>query len=245
MPMNTGLILAGGTGQRMRTSGMPKQFLNVYGKPIIIYTLEKFDMCGDVDRIVVACNSQYLDYMKSLIDKYPFKKEITVIPGGKDRQGSIKNGLNFILANGGADNDIVIIHDGVRPLIDQAIISENVKTASKFGCAMTVKPVIESVVITNQDSVVFSDFEKRDDTYSLTAPQTFRLSLLVGAYKQLEDTDAPIPLLDAALAYTYLGNRIPLVKEYNHNIKITTPEDFYILKAILELQENKNVFGLI
>lgn len=243
--MNIGLVLAGGTGQRMRTSGMPKQFLNVYGKPIIIYTLEKFDSCDDVDCIVVACNSNYLNYMKELVDKFPFKKNIAVIAGGKDRQGSVKNGIDYIYANGGSDDDIIIIHDGVRPLIDQAIISENVHTATQFGCAMTVKPVIESVVITDQDSVEFGDFEKRNDTYSLTAPQTFRLSLLVDTYAKIENMDSPIPLLDAALAYTYLGNRMPLVKEYNHNIKITTPEDFYILKAILELQENKNVFGLI
>lgn len=243
--MNYGLILAGGTGQRMRTSGMPKQFLNVYGKPIIIYTLEKFDTCSDIDSVVVACNSQYLDYMKGIVSKFPFSKEIAIIPGGKDRQGSVKNGIDYIFANGGSGDDIIVIHDGVRPLVEQTIISENVRTALKYGCAMTVKPVIESVVVTNQDSVKFDDFEKRDDTYSLTAPQTFRLSLLVETYQKVESIDSPIPLLDAALAYTYLGNKIPLVKEYNHNIKITTPEDFYILKAILELQENKNVFGLI
>lgn len=243
--MNYGLILAGGTGQRMRTSGMPKQFLQVYGKPIIIYTLEKFDACEEVDKIVIACNSNYLDYMNQLLTNYFFKKEIAVIVGGQDRQGSVKNGIDYIYASGGTGEDIIIIHDGVRPLIDQTIISENVHTAKKYGCAMTVKPVIESVVITDQDSVKFDDFEKRDDTYSLTAPQTFRLSLLVETYQKVESIDSPIPLLDAALAYTYLGNKIPLVKEYNHNIKITTPEDFYILKAILELQENKNVFGLI
>ncbi len=242
--MNIGLILAGGTGQRMRTSGMPKQFLNVYGKPIIIYTLEKFDTCDEVNRIVVACNPQYIDFMKGLVAKFPFAKEISIISGGKDRQGSVKNGIDYIYANGGSGEDLVIIHDGVRPLIDQTIISENIRVAQKYGCAMTVKPVIESVVITNKESVGFNDFEKRDDTYSLTAPQTFKLSLLGDTYAKAEKIDTPIPLLDAALAYTYLGNKIPLVKEYNHNIKITTPEDFYILKAILELQENKNVFGL-
>jgi len=243
--MNFGLILAGGTGQRMRTSGLPKQFLNVYGKPIIIYTIEKFDTCRDVDRIVVACNPQYIDYMRGLIAKYSFMKDVDVISGGKDRQGSVKNGIDYIYAHGGTDDDIVIIHDGVRPLIDLAVISENVAMARRHGCAMTVKSVIESVVITESDKVGFGDFKKRDDTYSLTSPQTFKLSLLVDTYKKAEETNAPIPLLDAALAYTFLGNQIPMVKEYNHNIKITTPEDFYILKAILELQENKNVFGLI
>ena len=243
--MNYGLILAGGTGQRMRTSGMPKQFLNVYGKPIIIYTLEKFDTCKEIDFVVVACNPQYIDYMKDIVNKQTFSKKIAIIPGGKDRQGSVKNGIDYIYANGGSGDDIIVIHDGVRPLIDQNIISENVETAKRCGCAMTVKPVIESVVITKKDRVEFDNFEKRDDTYSLTAPQTFKLSLLVDTYSKIENLDTQIPLLDAALAYTYLGNTVPLVNEYNHNIKITTPEDFYILKAILELQENKNVFGII
>ena len=173
--MNIGLILAGGTGQRMRTSGMPKQFLNVYGKPIIIYTLEKFDACNEVDKIVIACNSNYLDYMQKLVDNFPFKKDIAVIVGGQDRQGSVKNGIDHIYANGGTGDDIVIIHDGVRPLIDLAIISENIHTAEKYGCAMTVKPVIESVVITDKETCEFGDFKKRADTYSLTAPQTFKL----------------------------------------------------------------------
>ena len=158
--MNTALILAGGTGQRMRTSGMPKQFLHVYGKPIIIYTLEKFDTCKDVDSIVVACNPQYLDYMKDLVTKYPLTKEIVVISGGKERQSSVRNGIDYVYANGGSGEDIIIIHDGVRPLIDPTIISENVRIARKYGCAMTVKPVVESVVITDKDSVEFNDFEK-------------------------------------------------------------------------------------
>lgn len=242
--MNYGLILAGGTGQRMRTSGMPKQYLMVYGKPIIIYTIEKFSLCQDIDEIVVACNPQYIDYMNDLFRKYPLTKKVSVISGGRDRQGSVQNGVNFIYQNGGNDNDIVVIHDGVRPLIEQDVISENVRVAKQKGCAMTVKPVIESVVVCKGDEANFDDFKKRDDTYSLTSPQTFQLSVLVKAYEDVEGIDGPIPLLDAALAYTYMGNKIPLIKEYNHNIKITTPEDYYILKALVELQENKNVFGL-
>lgn len=243
--MNYGLILAGGTGQRMRTSGMPKQFLMVYGKPIIIYTIEKFVSCSDIDVVVIACNPQYLDYMKELLSKYPFHKKVDVIYGGKDRQGSVQNGVDYINENSGNGDDIIVIHDGVRPLIDNNVISENVTMAQKHGCAMTVKPVIESVVITNGNEAAFDDFKKRDDTMSLTSPQSFKLSVLVKAYRDVEGVDAPIPLLDAALAYTFMGNKIPLVREYNHNIKITTPEDYYILKALIELQENKNVFGLV
>ena len=182
--------------------------------------------------------------MKELISKQLFIKPIVVISGGKDRQGSVQNGVDHIFNNGGTPDDIVVIHDGVRPLIECDIISENVRVAYAKGCAMTVKPVIESVVICDKESAEFEDFKRRDNTYSLTSPQTFKLSVLVKAYKDVDGVDAPIPLLDAALAYTFMGHDIPLIKEYNHNIKITTPEDYYILKALVELQENKNVFGL-
>ena len=242
--MNHAIILAGGTGQRMRSSGMPKQFLKVYGKPIIIYTLEKFVTCKEVDSIVVVCNPQYIDYMEELVNTYGYSN-VNVVSGGKDRQGSVQSGIDCLSFKGAKEDDLVIIHDGVRPLIDQMTILENIKMAQKYGCAMTVKPVIESVVITEKNVADFADFMKRDDTYSLTSPQTFRLQLLIDTYNKIQDQATPIPILDAALAYTYLGNNISLVKEYNHNIKITTPEDYYILKAILELQENKNIFGLI
>lgn len=242
--MNFGIILAGGTGQRMRTSGLPKQFLQVYGKPIIIYTIEKFVSCDEIDSIVVVCNPLYLDYMSELISKYPQRKNIGIISGGKNRHGSVQNGIDYILSEGANEDDIVVIHDGVRPLVENNTIRENIRVAKADGCVMTVKPVIESVIITDQAQASFENFKKRDDTYSLTSPQTFKLKVLVKAYKDVEGVDSPIPLLDAALAYTYMGNKIPIVKEYNHNIKITTPEDYYILKALLELQENKNIFGL-
>lgn len=243
--MNYALILAGGTGQRMRTSGMPKQFLMVYGKPIIIYTVEKFAKCDDIDSIVIACNPQYIDHMNDLLKKYPIPKLVGVISGGKDRQRSVQNGIDYIKQNNGQPEDIVVIHDGVRPLIEVETINENIRKAKEFGCAMTARPVVESVIITDKESATFEDFKRRDNTLSLTAPQTFKLDILSKVYDGLENVDAPMPLLDTALAYTYKGNEIPIVKEYNQNIKITTPEDYYILKALVELEENKNVFGLI
>lgn len=243
--MNYALILAGGVGQRMRNSGMPKQFLEVYGKPIIIYTLQKFERCDDVDEVVISCNAVWMDHMKDLVKRYGIKKvKNNIIAGGKDRQDSVLNGIKQIVKIGGKDDDIVIIHDGVRPLIETAIISENVRVAKKYGSAMTVRPVIESVVITNDNTAKFQDFMKRDDTYSLTAPQTFKLKSIIDTYRDTKNVDQPIPLLDTALAYTFLGNDVHLVKESNHNLKITTPEDYYILKAMLELEENKFVFGL-
>ncbi len=241
--MNYGLILAGGVGQRMRRTGMPKQFLEVFGKPIIIYTLQKFEYCEDIDTVVIACHSSYKEYMESLLQRYGIKKVEAVISGGKDRQNSVLNGLKYIQVNGAAD-DVVVIHDGVRPLIQENILSENIRVAKKYGNAMTVRPVIESVVITSGDKAGFDDFKKRDDTYSLTAPQSFQLGVLTQAYKDIEGEDTPFPLLDSALVFTYLGNKVHIIKENNNNIKVTTPEDYYILKAMLELEENRYVFGI-
>lgn len=242
--MNYGLILAGGVGQRMRRTGMPKQFLEVFGNPIIIYTLQKFEYCEDVDEVVIACHSSWKEYMETMIRRYGLKKIKAVISGGKDRQDSVLNGVNYIKKNGASDEDVIIIHDGVRPLIQESILSENIRVAKKYGSAMTVRPVIESVVITGNDEAQFEDFKKRDDTYSLTAPQSFKLKLLVQAYKDIEGKDTPMPLLDSALVFTYLGNNIHIIKENNNNIKVTTPEDYYILKAMLELEENRYVFGI-
>lgn len=242
--MNYGLILAGGVGQRMRRTGMPKQFLEVFGKPIIIYTLQKFEYCENIDAVVIVCHSSWKDYMESMLQRYGIKKVKTVVSGGKDRQESVLNGLKYIQANGALDEDVIVIHDGVRPLIQENILSENIRVAMKYGNAMTVRPVIESVVITDKDEVGFEDFKKRDDTYSLTAPQSFKLGVLTQAYKDIEGKDTPIPLLDSALVFTYLGNKIHIIKENNNNIKVTTPEDYYILKAMLELEENRYVFGI-
>lgn len=242
--MNYGLILAGGVGQRMRRTGMPKQFLEVFGKPIIIYTLQKFEYCENIDAVVIVCHSSWKDYMESMLQRYGIKKVKAVVSGGKDRQESVLNGLKYIQANGALDEDVIVIHDGVRPLIQENILSENIRVAMKYGNAMTVRPVIESVVITDKDEVRFEDFKKRDDTYSLTAPQSFKLGVLTQAYKDIEGKDTPIPLLDSALVFTYLGNKIHIIKENNNNIKVTTPEDYYILKAMLELEENRYVFGI-
>ena len=187
--MNYGLILAGGVGQRMRRTGMPKQFLEVFAKPIIIYTLQKFEYCEDIDEVVIACHSSYKDYMESLLQRYGIKKVKAVISGGRDRQDSVLNGLKYIQSSGASDEDVVVIHDGVRPLIQESILSENVRVAKKYGNAMTVRPVIESVVITSNDEAGFEDFKKRDDTYSLTAPQSFQLGMLTKAYKDIEDKD--------------------------------------------------------
>lgn len=243
--MNIALILAAGVGQRMRSGGLPKQFLKIMGKPIIIYTLEKFEQCNEIDQIVVVCHGSYTIYMDELLSFYRIKKSRTVIVGGCDRQSSVKKGLEAIVADGGKRQDIVTIHDGVRPLVDNVTIIENIRVAKQYGCAATVHPVTESVVVSDSEDAEFTNFMKRGETYSLTSPQTFRLGDIMDAYDRCkEQEEDKIPLLDAAMVYSKLGGKVHLVKEHNTNLKITTPEDVYYLKAILDLEESKYIFGL-
>lgn len=243
--MNHAIVLAAGTGQRMRSGGLPKQFLNLMGKPIIIYTLEKFEASAEIDDITIACHGSYVEHMRRLLQLYRIKKAVQVVVGADDRQGSLRKGLDAVVENGASEEDIAVIHDGVRPMVSLAAIHENIRVAKQYGCAITVHPVTETVVVTGNDAADMSGFTKRSDTYSMTSPQTFQLGKLVEAYRNIEKMDqGEIPLLDAAMVYARTGGEVHLVKEQGANIKITTPEDFYFLKALLELEENKYVFGL-
>jgi 2-C-methyl-D-erythritol 4-phosphate cytidylyltransferase len=243
--VNYGIILAAGVGQRMRNGGLPKQFLKLMGKPIVIYTLEKFDQCDDIDKIIVVCHGSYIDYMRNLLNIYQVHKVESLIVGGYDRQSSLLRGLEGVVNIGGNSEDIVIIHDGVRPLVSNTTICENIRVARQYGCAVTVHSVTETVVVTDSEKVRKDAFKKRDDTYSMTAPQSFRLGKIMEAYSNIKSSDqGEIPLLDAAMVYAQNGGEVHLVKEHGTNIKITTPEDYYILKAMIELEETKYVFGL-
>ena len=243
--VNYAIVLAAGVGQRMRNGGLPKQFLKLMGKPIIIYTLEKFEAIREIDQVIVVCHGSYIDYMREILRLYQIKKANDIVVGGSDRQRSLRRGLNIIVENGGKPQDIVAIHDGVRPLVDLATIQENIRVAKQYGCAITVHPVTETVVVTQAEEANMADFKKRSDTYSMTAPQTFQLGKIIEAYEKVDQSgEGEMPLLDAAMVYAQAGGEVHLVKQQGANIKITTPEDYYFLKAMLELEENKFVFGL-
>ena len=244
--MNYAIILAGGTGQRMKSSGMPKQFLPVYGKPIIIYTLETFQKNKDIDEIVIPCNESWIDHMKHLVEAYNITKAKNIIVGGKDRMDSIIKGVSAIKSNF-VDEDIIVIHDGVRPLVQPETIEKNIKVARENGNAMTVKANIETVVVTEKEEVIFDNFMDRSKTYTLTSPQSFRALELIEILSEYENgvsNGAKMPILDVSLAYAEIGKKIYIVVENGNNLKITTPEDYYYLKSYLELQESKKILGV-
>lgn len=239
--MNIGLIFAGGSGVRMNTKGMPKQFLQVNGKAIIIHTLEYFERCKDIDAIVVACLEDYIPYLKSLLMVNGITKVKRIVPGGECGQESIYHGLCAAEEISEKD-DIVLIHDGVRPLISEELLSNSIQLVKEKGNAITVSPATETVVqIENKETI--SEIIDRKNCYLAKAPQSFYLRDILKVHRQAI-ADHKLDRIDSASLMREYGYSLHLLEGSSENIKITNPSDFYILRAILEARENSQIFGL-
>ena len=232
------LIFAGGTGKRMNTKTLPKQFLELHGKPIIIHTIEHFEAHSEIKDIVVVCVDDWLDYCKDLLAKFNIKKVSQVVPGGETGQMSIFNGLETLREKYQGNDDYVLIHDGVRPLIDEEIISKNIESVKKYGTAITVKPVIETVVQVDEEDIINNVIE-RSTCQTAVAPQSFVLSEIYSLHMRAQAEK----LFDSATLARYYGLSLHTVMGGSENIKITTPSDFYIFRAIYEARENAQIFG--
>lgn len=235
------LIFAGGTGKRMNTKTLPKQFLELHGKPIIIHTIEHFESHPEIMNIVVVCVDDWLDYCKDLLAKFNIKKVSQVVPGGETGQMSIFNGLEALREKYQGNNDYVLIHDGVRPLIDEETISKNIESVKKYGTAITVKPVIETVVQVDEEDIINNVIE-RSSCQTAVAPQSFVLSEIYSLHMRAQ-AEKLFDMTDSATLARYFGLPLHTVMGGSENIKITTPSDFYIFRAIYEARENAQIFG--
>lgn len=171
--MNVALIFAGGTGIRMNSKAKPKQFLELYGKPIIIYTLEIFEKHPEIDKIIVVCLEDWIEYLNRLIEYYNLHKIVTVIPGGKNTQESQYKGLKEICSWKETDEStIVLVHDGVRPLVDVETISKNIESVKRYSSAITVTPAIETIIYVDKKEYI-NDVIDRKQCRMAKAPQSF------------------------------------------------------------------------
>lgn len=241
--MNAALIFAGGAGTRMNTATKPKQFLELNGKPIIIHTIDNFEYHPLIDAIVVVCLESWLPYMRELLERYRVKKVRWVVPGGETGQQSIRNGLEALRADESVPEEaLVLIHDGVRPLINEDIISRNIACAQRYGNAITVTPAIETIInVTPADEV--ADILDRSKCRMARAPQTFRLWEILDAHKRAE-AEGNCNMIDSAMLMSHYGTPLHIVEGPVENIKITTPSDFYIFRAIYEARENLQIWGI-
>ena len=240
--MNIALIFAGGTGTRMNSKTKPKQFLELYGKAIIIHTLEVFEKHKEIDAIVVVCLESWIDYLRELVDDASLKKVKCIVPGGKSAQESQYNGLKAIEKMFDPDEKmVVLVHDGVRPLIDGETISKNIESVKEHGSAITVTPAIETVV-TVDEGVLLNDVLERSKCRMAKAPQSFYFNDILIAHERAIK-EGKMDFIDSASLMRHYGHTLHTVDGLPENIKITTPSDFYTFRAICEAKENMQIFG--
>ena len=240
--MNIAIIFAGGVGKRMNSKVKPKQFITIQGKPIIIQTLEKFDEHKDIDAIVVACVSDWIDYLKELIAQYHINKVKKIVPGGKTGQLSIYQGLKAAKEIAQTEKSIVLVHDGVRPMITEKLISDNICMVKERGSAITCVKVNETVLEVKDDSEII-DIPTRENSRLARAPQSFWLDDILKAHEKAI-SEEKYDFIDSCSMMRYYGNDLYLIEGPRDNIKITTPEDFYIMRALLDAKENSQIYGV-
>lgn len=240
--MNIGVIFAGGVGSRMHSKQKPKQFLEMYNKPIIIHTIEHFEKHPEIDAIVVVCVEDWISYFEQLLYKYRIEKVRKVVPGGRTGQLSIYNGLCAAKEIAGTDNAIVLIHDGVRPLIDENLITANIRSVQRNGSAITTAVVKETILVVNEGMATIDYVPSRNNSRVARAPQSFWLNDILEAHEK-SLSEGVTDTIDSCTMMQKYGYNLFLVDGPSANIKITTPEDFYTMRAILEAKENAQIYG--
>lgn len=226
-------ILAGGTGTRMNITNMPKQFLMLGEKPIIIHTLEKFLLCNRFDKIYIGVHKDWLQYCEDLIDKYmEHKEKIKIVPGGEDRNGTIMNIVASMEKEfGTSDEHIIVTHDSVRPFVSLKIIEENIDSAIEHGVCDTVISATDTIVV-SEDTKIISSIPNRNQMYQGQTPQSFKVNLLKKLYADLNEDEKSI-LTDACKICVIRKVPVHLVEGDSLNIKITTITDLSIANAIM------------
>ncbi len=238
--MNIAAIFAGGSGVRMHTKSRPKQFLELNGKPIIIYTLELFDNHPQVDAIVVACIDSWIPFLKKMIRKFEITKVVEIVEGGETGQDSIYNALQAAERIAKGEETTVMIHDGVRPLITEQTITENLKTVDEFGSCITCIPATETFVVKQADGAL--EIPERANSLIARAPQSFRLADIMTAHRRAI-SEGRHDFIDSCTMMSHYGYTLKTIIGPMENIKITTPTDFFIFRAMVEVHENQQIFG--
>ena len=234
------LIFAGGAGRRMNARSLPKQFLQVYGKPVIIHTLEHFEYHEMIDEIVIVCLKNWIDELKGMLNRFGIRKVTIIVPGGKTGHKSIWEGLKA-MRESTDDQDIVLIHDGVRPLITDELIESNIEAVRKYGNAITCEAARESVVVSTNGKDI-QQVPNRDNMYVAKAPQSFYFGEIYRVYCQAQK-DGRKSIDSAHLCHMY-GVPMHMVKSPRHNMKITDPVDYYVCRALFDAMESESIWGI-
>ena len=230
--MATAIIIAGGSGNRMGQD-IPKQFINVYDKPVLIYTLEGFQKHPQIDAIEVVCLDGWHDILKAYAKQFNIDKLKWVVSGGKTGQESIRNGV-YHLEGKVPDDEIVIIHDGIRPLVDETVLTDVILKAQKYGNAVTALPYNEQIFVAD-DEISTVKYIPRETLRRVSTPQAYRFGLLDEKYHEAYEKE--IGIYGSSYTNTMmveLGVRLYFAAGSDKNIKLTTKDDLEMFKAYLK-----------
>ena len=234
-------ILAGGIGKRMGRTELPKQFLTIGSKPILIHTLEQFIISNKIDEIIVATPENWMSYTEDIISKfYPNNDKIHIVVGGNTRNETVMNICQYIKSHSKDKDDVILTHDAVRPFITQRIIDQNIETIQDkaVDAVDTVIPAHDTIVKSTDHNFI-SDIPIRGDMYQGQTPQTFRVNEIVKIYSELNKDEKDI-LTDAAKIYILKNKKVKLVRGETYNLKITTPYDLKMANAIVKIKGERN-----
>ena len=234
--MNIAMLIAGGSGQRMKQD-IPKQFINVNDRPVIVYTLEAFQKHPNIDAIAVVCLEGWEEILRAYARQFNITKLKWVFQGGENGQASLKNGIiglhNDKSTNG---NDMILIHDAIRPMISQEIISDNISCCMQYGSAITVIPCAEAMLMTS-DKESSKEAVPREQLARTQTPQAFYLEKLVWAHNEAEKKGITNSIATCTLMIE-LGEKIYFSTGSEKNLKLTTTDDIEIFKALLQSKKD-------
>lgn len=233
---NIALIIAGGVGARMGQD-IPKQFINVYDKPVIVYTMEAFQRHPSIDAIEVVCLEGWHDVLKAYAKQFGISKLENVVSGGINGQDSIRNGLYDIAERYHEDDDIVLIHDAIRPMLEADVISDNIRVCRQHGNAITVVPCTAAMLKT-YDSLSTEEQVPRDYLKITQTPQAFFVKDIIDAHKDALSKGIKNSVASCTM-YIELGRKLYMSNGSEKNLKLTTAEDIEIFKALLNAKKDE------
>ena len=223
----TAIVLAAGQGKRMGTK-IQKQYLEVFGRPVLYYALRVFEQSELIDEIVLVTGKDEVSYcQKEIIEKYSFEKVKQIVEGGKERYHSVWNGLDKVQAG------YVFIHDGARPFIEESILNRAYEAVQEYHACVVGMPVKDTIKVVNKEGVV-EETPDRSMLWAIQTPQVFEVDVIKSAYGILMEQDNINVTDDAMVVEQILGKKVKLVEGSYKNIKITTPEDLLITESYLK-----------
>ena len=223
------MLFAGGSGVRMESSDLPKQFLEVGGKPIIIHTMEHFARHPKVDAIVVACKENWIDYLKELIERFKVSKVRSIVPGGPNGFDSIHNGVIATAQFSLNGEDLILICDGVRPMLSEKLITDCIEHTIKYKTAVPVTPSIDSLLYSTDGETCGKSYD-RNTMFITQAPQGYTMERILWAHEEAYKRGILNPVSSSEL-FIELGEKVHIFRGERFNIKVTTPEDLITLRS--------------